>query len=174
MNFFYLLWEFFITGLFSIGGGLATIPFLQSMAERYDWFTKEELVDMIAISESTPGPIGINMATFSGLRAEGIVGGILATLIMVVPSMIIVFLLIRVLNAYKESKTIKDLFYGLRAVSAGLILAALFSIYPKASLKVIPLSLFLLLFFLIRKFPKIHPIFFLMAGFLVSLILPLA
>ena len=75
MIFLTLIFEFFKTGLFAIGGGLATIPFLRELARVYPWFTEGELVDMIAISESTPGPIGINMATYAGFKAAGVLGG---------------------------------------------------------------------------------------------------
>ncbi|MBQ7091650.1 MAG: chromate transporter, partial [Clostridia bacterium] len=71
--------EFFKTGLFAVGGGLATIPFLSAMTEKYPWFTSQQLADMIAVAESTPGPIGVNTATFAGFRAAGIPGAFVAT-----------------------------------------------------------------------------------------------
>ena len=74
MIYLLLFWEFFKTGLLSVGGGLATLPFLYDMAERYDWFTTEELANMLAVSESTPGPIGVNMATYVGNTAGGLLG----------------------------------------------------------------------------------------------------
>ena len=88
-----LFLEFFKTGLFAIGGGLATLPFLYDMADKYDWFTKDMISDMIAVSESTPGPLGINMATYAGFQNMGILGGIIATLGIVTPSMIIIILI---------------------------------------------------------------------------------
>ena len=81
--------EFFKTGLFAVGGGLATLPFLYSIAERYPWFTTAELADMIAVSESTPGPIGVNMATYAGYTSTGILGGLVATLGLIIPSLVI-------------------------------------------------------------------------------------
>ena len=86
LNFLLLMYEFFKTGLFAVGGGLATIPFLQKMSEHHpEWFTAAELADMIAVAESTPGPIGVNMATFAGYRTAGIFGAVAATLALVLP-----------------------------------------------------------------------------------------
>ena len=85
-----LFGEFFKTGLFAIGGGLATLPFLYDMADKYDWFTKDMIADMIAISESTPGPMGINMATYTGFQNMGLLGSIVATVGLVMPSVIII------------------------------------------------------------------------------------
>ena len=85
-----LFLEFFKIGLFAVGGGLATIPFLHQLAEKYTWFTVETLVDMIAISESTPGAMGVNMATYTGFTTAGIPGSLVATLGLVLPSIVII------------------------------------------------------------------------------------
>ena len=87
-----LFYAFFKTGLFSIGGGLATLPFLYEMAEKYSWFTEEDIANMLAIAESTPGPIGVNMATYVGIQTGGILGGFWATFALVLPSFIIILL----------------------------------------------------------------------------------
>ena len=92
--------EFFKTGLFAVGGGLATLPFLSNMADKYPWFTHAQLADMVAVSESTPGPIGVNMATYVGFRVWGIPGVILATLSLVLPSIIIIVIISIVFNFY--------------------------------------------------------------------------
>lgn len=97
-----LFLEFFKIGLFSVGGGLATLPFLYKLAENYDWFTKVELIDMIAISESTPGPIGVNMATFAGFNTAGILGGVTATMGIVVPALLVIILIAKVLDKFKQ------------------------------------------------------------------------
>ena len=91
MIFLRLFWEFFKTGLFAIGGGMATVPFLFDISARTSWFTPSELANMIAISESTPGPIGVNMATYVGFETAGILGGLVATIGLVTPSVIIIF-----------------------------------------------------------------------------------
>ncbi len=88
-----LIWEFFKTGLFAIGGGMATIPFLQDMSRNYGWFSESDLLDMIAVSESTPGAIGINIATFAGFKSYGLLGAILATLSLITAQIIIVLII---------------------------------------------------------------------------------
>ena len=124
MVYLQLFWEFFKTGLFAIGGGLATLPFLYDMAERFTWFTEADLVNMIAISESTPGAIGINMATFAGYKAGGLAGGVLATFSLILPSLILVTIAARFLEKFRENRHVEDAFYGLRPAVVGLIAAA--------------------------------------------------
>ncbi len=120
-----LFFEFFKTGLFAVGGGMATLPFLYDMSARHpDWFTTAQLADMIAVSESTPGPIGVNMATYVGFHTAGILGGLVATLGLVAPSVIIILIIARVLKQFRENKYVDAAFYGLRPCSVGLIAAA--------------------------------------------------
>lgn len=119
-----LFWEFFKTGLFAVGGGMATLPFLYDMSARTGWFTEARLADMIAVSESTPGPIGVNMATYVGFETAGVPGAVIATLGLVCPSIIIILLIARVLKEFRESKTVDAVFYGLRPCSIALIAAA--------------------------------------------------
>ncbi len=119
-----LFWEFFKTGLFAVGGGMATLPFLYDMSARTGWFTQARLADMIAVSESTPGPIGVNMATYVGFETAGIPGAVVATLGLICPSIIIILLIARVLKQFRESKTVDAVFYGLRPCSIALIAAA--------------------------------------------------
>ncbi len=110
MIFLQLFWEFFKTGLFSIGGGLATLPFLKAISLKYPWFTPNDLLDMIAVSESTPGPIGVTTATYAGFRAAGIPGAITATVSLILPSVIIIILVSRVLNKFRNSPLVKNAF----------------------------------------------------------------
>ncbi len=119
-----LMFEFFKIGLLAIGGGLVTVPFLFDLADKYDWFTKTELANMIAISESTPGPIGVNMATFAGFNAGGIVCGILATLALVSPSMVIMIMVAKMMNKYSCNIRVKDILGGIRPAVLALILFA--------------------------------------------------
>ena len=119
-----LFWEFFKTGLFAVGGGMATLPFLYSMSDTTGWFTHAQLADMIAVSESTPGPIGVNMATYVGFTAAGIPGAVIATLGLITPSIIIILIIARVLAAFRQNKYVDAAFYGLRPCSVGLIAAA--------------------------------------------------
>ena len=120
----HLFYEFFKTGLFAIGGGLATLPFLYVMGENTGWFSRTDVADMIAISESTPGPMGINMATYVGFTSFGILGAIVGPIALVVPSLIVIILISRILDKFKESQVVKDVFYGLRPASTGLIITA--------------------------------------------------
>ena len=119
-----LFWEFFKTGLFSVGGGMATVPFLYKMSEQTGWFSASQLADMIAVSESTPGPIGVNMATYVGYTTAGVAGSLVATLGLVTPEIIVILLIARILERFRKNRYVDAAFYGLRACSVGLIAAA--------------------------------------------------
>ncbi len=183
-----LMWEFFKTGLFSVGGGLATIPFLQEMAQKYDWFTTQELLDMIAVSESTPGAIGINCATYAGYKAYGIPGAILATLSLVTPAIIIVLIISQAMSKFKNSKLVGDMFQMLRPSTAGLILGAMFSVmtltlfnleaYQQTGnflslFKYLEIGIFVAFLLILRKFKKLHPIAVIACGAALGIIFKL-
>lgn len=119
-----LFWEFFKTGLFAVGGGLATLPFMYDISDKTGWFTHSMLADMVAVSESTPGPIGVNMATYVGFVTGGVPGAVIATVGLVTPSVIVILLIARVLKAFRENQYVDAGFYGLRPCSIGLIAAA--------------------------------------------------
>lgn len=123
-----LYWEFFLVGLFSMGGGMATVPFLFDLAERTGWFTHADLTTMIAISEATPGPIGINMATYVGYVSAGVPGSIIAPIGLSTPAVIIILLVSKILNTVWDNPKVKGLFYALRPASVGLIGAAALSV----------------------------------------------
>ena len=122
--YFRLFWEFFKTGLFAVGGGMATLPFLKDIGESTGWYTYTELMNMLAVSESTPGPIGINMATYVGFTAGGVFGAVIATLGEVTPSIIVILIVAAMLKKFQNSRLVRDAFYGLRPASTGLIGAA--------------------------------------------------
>ncbi len=124
MIYLQLFWEFFKTGLFAVGGGMATLPFLYEMADKFGWFTRAQLIDMIAVSESTPGPIGVNMATYVGFETAGVGGAVLATLGLITPSIIVILIIAQFLKAFGNNKYVNAAFYGLRPASTGLIAAA--------------------------------------------------
>lgn len=183
-----LMWEFFKTGLFAVGGGLATIPFLQDMADNYDWFTNEELLDMIAVSESTPGAIGINCATYAGYKAYGPLGGILATISLIAPAIIIILMICRAMAKFKSSKMVDDMFQMLRPATAGLIFGAMFSVmvltllninlYQKTGnfldmFKFLEIGLFLGFLIVLRKFEKINPILIVVIGAILGIVFKL-
>ena len=119
-----LFWEFFKIGLFAVGGGMATIPFLYDLSDRTGWFTYTQLADMIAISESTPGPIGVNMATYVGYEMSGVLGSISTTLGFVAPSIIIIVIVSIFLQKFRNNRYVESAFYGLRPASSGLIASA--------------------------------------------------
>lgn len=119
-----LFFEFAKTGLFAVGGGLATIPFLQDLGERTNWFTAADLTTMIAVSESTPGAMGVNMATYVGYATAGLPGAIVATLGLVFPSIVIIILIAGFLHKFRQSRTVDAVFYGLRPASTALIASA--------------------------------------------------
>lgn len=123
-----LYWEFLFVGLFSMGGGMATVPFLFDMSARTGWFTAADLANMIAIAEATPGPIGINMATYVGYAAAGVPGGILAPLGLATPAFAVILLVSKLLSAFWKDPKVQGLFYALRPASVGLIAAAAFSV----------------------------------------------
>lgn len=176
MNFLILYFEFFKTGLFAVGGGLATIPFLREMCNKYDWFTPEELSNMIAIGESTPGPIGVNMATYTGFingafhggTLWGWVGGIVATLGLITPSIIIILIIAGILKKFKENKIVKDVFSGLRPAVAGLIFAAVWGIFKitffEGGFDAFAWLIYGILLAVTLKFKKLHPIVIIIAG----------
>lgn len=119
-----LYWEFFKTGLFAVGGGMATLPFLQAIGENTGWYTYGDLMNMLAVSESTPGPIGINMATYVGFEVAGIPGALAATIGEITPSIIVILIVAAVLQSFRNNKYVDNAFYGLRPASTGLIGAA--------------------------------------------------
>jgi len=166
--------EFFKIGLFSVGGGLATLPFLFELTKKYDWFTAQELTNMIAVSEASPGPIGVNMATYAGYTTGGIMCGIVSTLALVLPSIIVILIIASVLKKFKENKVIKNLFYGLRAAVVGLLAVSVLSIFKQnfvlsgvnnivEMLDYKKLILFVALVFGSLKFKK-HPIVYIIIG----------
>jgi len=179
MIFLRLFYEFLKTGLFSVGGGLATLPFLRDIANKYPWFTPEDLLDMIAVSESTPGPIGVNSATYAGFRAAGVPGALVATTSLVLPSIVIIILISRALTRFRDSRLVQDAFYGLRPASAGLIFGAMSGVFAASlfhlslwdglsSLAAVcnlpAIVFFLLLLVAVWKLPKVHPLVFILVG----------
>ena len=140
-----LFWEFCKTGLFAIGGGMATVPFLREIADKTGWFTAGQLADMIAVSESTPGPLGVNMATYVGYTVGlsqlgspwmGIVGAVAATLGLIFPSIVIVLCISFFLKRFRTSTLVDAALYGLRPASVALISAAGVEIVLFAMLRV--------------------------------------
>lgn len=182
-TFLTVVFEFFKTGLFAVGGGLATIPFLQDMAGKYGWFDLSTLSTMIAVSESTPGPIGVNMATYVGYIALGPIGGVVSTLALVCPSIIVILIIANMFEKFKESKLVKQVFNGIRPFVVGLIVAAcldlflttLFNIeigFGLQMFSILSITIYITLLLIYNKF-KINPILIIMAGAIIGIVLSL-
>ena len=194
-----LFWEFFKTGLFVIGGGMATVPFLQDISAKTGWFTSADLANMIAVSESTPGPMGVNMATYVGYTVGsqqlggtgmGVVGAVVATLGLISPSIVVILIVAYFLKRFRDSKLVDSVLYGLRPASVALISAAgveivLFAVLrvesiwriADASLSWKAVVLALAVFAgtnLIPGLKKIHPIWFVVASAVAGVLLHMA
>ena len=189
MTFLKLFFEFFKIGLFAVGGGPATIPFLQDLARsNYGWFNEDQLGVMVAVAESTPGPIGVNMATYAGYNAGfgefgvigGILGGITATMGLVTPSIIVIILVAGFLKAFKENNYVKGAFSGIRPVVTALVLFAVFGIIKpifyvngEFVIPVIAISVVVFGLMFIKKLKKLHPAFWLVLGAVAGILLKL-
>ena len=176
--------EFFKIGLFSIGGGMATVPFLMELAQKYPWFTASELADMIAISESTPGPIGINMATYAGFHAAGIPGATLATLSLVSPAIIIIVIIAKFMSDFSENHYVRSAFYGIRPMIAALIGYAVWHIAvitfadlsgPTPVFHYSSIGICIAVFLLLQWKPlkKLHPILWIACGAILGILFQL-
>ncbi|MGM9604366.1 MAG: chromate transporter [Faecousia sp.] len=190
-----LFWEFFKTGLFAIGGGMATVPFLQNISAKTGWYTAGQLADMIAVSESTPGPLGVNMATYVGYTVGsqelggpvmGVLAAITATMGLIAPSVIIIMIIAYFLKRFRDSRLVDAALYGLRPASVALISAAgvdivLFailrveSIYSIAqavlSWKALVLAAAVFAATHVKKLKALHPIWFIAASALLGVVL---
>jgi chromate transporter len=195
MTFLQLFWEFFKTGLFAIGGGMATVPFLQDIAVKTGWYNAGDLANMIAVSESTPGPLGVNMATYVGYTVGGTVGGVgssllgalIATLGLITPSIIVILVVAYFLDKFRSSKIVNNTLYGLRPASVALITAAgidimLYALFQVNSIQEIAqmqisikgLILFVAVLVCTRwvpKLKKLHPVWFIAASAVVGIVL---
>lgn len=182
-----LFLEFLKIGTFSVGGGLATLPFLAELVDKYGWITQNDLVDIIAISESTPGPIGINAATYMGFKTAGILGGITATMGLVFPALVVIAFVAHYFMKFNENPHVRNAFYGLRPAVTGMIGAAGFQMALISLVNINTLSgrdfirdffnykeiiLFGMVFYLLYKYNK-HPIWYLAGAAAVGIIFKL-
>lgn len=170
-----LFWEFFKVGLFAVGGGMATIPFLMDMSARTGWFTTGELADMIAVSESTPGPMGVNMATYVGFETGGIIGAFSATIGLIAPSVLIILVIARLLLKFHENPLVKTTFSYLRPAVIGLISYALYEVARLTfvganGLNALPCIACILMIGAMYKFKKIHPVVWIGLGAVFGLV----
>ena len=162
--------EFFKTGLFSFGGGYATIPFLYQISETYHWYSTTELAQMTAVAAITPGPVGINTATYAGLKTAGISGSIIATVSEIIPSFIFVLIVSKLLKRYSDNFFVKSIIETLKpiscalltAVGAGLLKNELNNIYS-----IVLLSILLLISWKSKK----DPVFYMFAAGSIGVVL---
>lgn len=176
-----LFFEFFKVGLFSVGGGLATVPFLTALSERSGWYTLEELANMIAVAESTPGPIGVNVATYVGYKLFGVAGGIVASIGLTLPSLIIILIISGFLEKFRTNKYVDNAFFTIRPASTGLITAGLYSIvmlslFSGGAVNIKALCLAISVFVLTNYVPKIkklHPVVFILIAAAAGMLLEL-
>ena len=169
--------EFFKTGLFAVGGGLATLPFLYEIGEKTGWFNAQDVLNLLAVSESTPGPIGINMSTYVGFITSGVPGAVIASLSLAAPCVIVILLIAAFLKNFRENPLVKSAFYGLRPASTGLIASAGLSVLLVALVRngaamsfdvlswvnwkaVVLMAVLLYLTRVCKKTKKLHPIVF--------------
>ena len=188
MIYLQLFWEYFKTGLFAVGGGMATIPFLYDISDKTGWFTHQDLANMIAVGESTPGPIGVNMATYVGYVTgmgnggigSAILGAVTATTGLVLPSLIVILIVAAMLKRFKDNPLVQNAFYGLRPASTGLIAAAGISVafsnlFGSSVFNInwkgwILAAVLWLLTNKVGKTKKLHPIVFIGASALVGIV----
>lgn len=181
MIYLQLAFEFFKIGLFSVGGGMATVPFLMDLTTKYDWYTASELANMVAIAESTPGPVGINMATYAGYQAAGILGSLVATFALTAPALVIMIIIAKFLENFSENKTVKAAFYGIRPAVAALIGYAVWGLLKIAIITVengvteikylnVIICIGTLLLLQINKLKKLHPLVWIAAGAIIGII----
>ena len=177
-----LCWEFFKTGLFAVGGGLATIPFLYEISDKFGWFSHQDILNFIAVAEATPGPVGINMATYAGFTTTGWLGAILATLSLALPSFIVILIVAKILDRFRSNRFVNGGFHYLRPASTALIAAAGFNVLLVVFFNVeqltfdmfgrltevfteinwIAIAMFAGLYILMKIFKKVHSIFFIL------------
>ncbi len=188
MTYLLLFYEFFKAGLFAIGGGLATLPFIYDMSARYPhWISIADISNMIAVSESTPGPIGINMATYTGFTVGGVLGSLTTTVGVVLPSLVVIIIVAKFLQKFQESALVKHAFYGLRPAVAGLIAAAAFqvikttiltlenfmqshNVFDLADLRGLAICAVTLVLLYLKPLKKIHPIVYILCGAAVGIL----
>ena len=169
MIYLYLFLEFFKIGLFTFGGGYAMLAQIrETVVERNEWLSDDELSEIIAIAEATPGPIAINMATFVGFKKKGVLGSTFATLGVVLPSMIIIFIISLFLEEFMKNKFVAFAFKGIKCAVAFLILRAGMGMFKKVEKKALPIIIFSLVFALMIAFEllgvKFSSVFFILAG----------
>ena len=165
-----LFYEFFKTGLFSIGGGYATMPFLYAIANNHNWYSLRELGDMIGISVITPGPVGINMATYAGFKTANITGALVATVALVLPSYFLVILVSKILKKFENNFFVKNIIYSLKPAGCGMLTAVGLQLAKSNIVDIPSFILFAILFYLTLDFKK-NPLYFFLVGGIIGIVI---
>lgn len=161
-----LYFEFFKIGLFSLGGGYATLPFLYHMSEQYQWFSSTELTQMLAISSITPGPVGLNVATYAGFKTAGVLGSIIATSAIMMPSYFMVIVISKMLKKFKDNFLVESALYALRPATAAMIGAVSIRLFKDCVIRSLEFNTFS--FVNITSFVDIKAIFLIICLFIFS------
>lgn len=170
MKYLKLFIEFFKIGLFTFGGGLAMIPMMEkAVVDKHNWMTSEEIIDMIAISEATPGALGINVATFIGYRVGKIRGALVSTFAVILPSFIIVVIISLFYEAFMQIEVVKWAFLGIKAGICALILSACIKLFKKAPHNLFSIAI-MILAIEIALFTSIQTIWIIVGGLILGLL----
>ncbi len=171
INIYLLLFiQFFKIGVFSFGGGYATLPFLYEIAEKFHWYSISQLTDMLAVASLTPGPVGVNMATYAGFTTSGIVGALSATFAVMLPSFIIVSIVFKILHRFKSNLYIQRVVKALKPAGCALLSAVGIKLVFTANLHLIG-TLILIVFLISGFIKKRDPIFYLGVSAIIGLII---
>lgn len=160
--------EFMKIGLVAVGGGPATLPYLMELTEKYDWYTMTDLTNIIAVSESTPGPLGLNMATYAGFKTLGTFGGLVSTLGLAIPSIVVICLIAKFLANFNENKYVKGAFAGIRPAVCAIIASSVIgvcrvSLFTENAgvytpiMKTLILCVIVFILLQVKKLQKLHP-----------------
>ncbi len=155
-----LFLQFFHVGVFSFGGGYATLPFLYDIADKFHWYSAKQLTDMLAISSITPGPVGVNVATFAGFTTSGILGSLVATTAIILPSYIIVTIVFKVIDKFRTNRNVKGAIRGLKPAGCALLSAVGIKLLFTSNLHLLG-TLILLGFLILSVKKKQDPLFYL-------------
>lgn len=170
MIYLYLFWEFFKIGMFSFGGGYATLPFLYHISEVYGWYTLDELTQMTAIASITPGPVGINVATFAGLKSAGIFGSALATTAEMLPSLFLVIIVSKLLKKFSDNFYVKTAIETLKPVSCALLTSVALGLL-KPEIRDVKAMILLALLLLMSWKSKRDPLFYILIAAVVGIVI---
>lgn len=172
MIYLQLAYEFLKIGLFSFGGGYATIPFLYHISQVYNWYSLEELTQMIALASITPGPVGINVATYAGLKTAGILGSLIATGLEMLPSLVLVIIVAKLLKKYSDNFYVKTIISTLKPIGCALLISVAIGML-KPELNDYKALILLVMLLLISWKSKKDPIFYILISAIFGLFVPI-